>query len=87
MVDINRANRRFERMLFLTPHEPIEDDDDKLIAKITYDFKNQEVRVRRFDDPIQCGNCGVFRTVKEWIVEKCPNCGDDEYDSTEKPEI
>lgn len=29
-----------------------------------------------------CGNCGVYRRVSEagFIVEDCPNCGDDEYD-------
>ena len=29
---------------------------------------------------IECGNCDVFRKVNgAGEVEKCPNCGDDEY--------
>ena len=28
----------------------------------------------------QCGNCGVYREIKDGIVEKCPNCGDDEWE-------
>lgn len=31
-------------------------------------------------NPQRCGNCGVYREVHELIVEKCPNCNDDEYD-------
>jgi predicted nucleic acid-binding Zn-ribbon protein len=27
-----------------------------------------------------CGNCGVFREIKDGMVEKCPNCGDDEFE-------
>lgn len=30
--------------------------------------------------PQPCGNCGTYREVHEFIVGKCPNCGDDEYD-------
>lgn len=30
---------------------------------------------------IKCGNCGVYREVLDsFMVEKCPNCGDDEYE-------
>ena len=28
----------------------------------------------------KCGNCGIYREVKDGIVEQCPNCGDDEYE-------
>ena len=28
----------------------------------------------------ECGNCGVPRFVHDGILEKCPNCGDDETD-------
>lgn len=27
----------------------------------------------------KCGNCGIWRVVHDGVVEKCPNCGDDEY--------
>lgn len=27
-----------------------------------------------------CGNCGAYRSVDGFIVEKCKQCGDDEYD-------
>ena len=30
---------------------------------------------------IPCGNCGGFREIgDDFIVEKCPECGDDEYE-------
>ena len=48
MSDVFEANRRFERFLFLTPHES-EDEEDELIAIITYDFENKTVTVRRAD--------------------------------------
>jgi exosome complex RNA-binding protein Csl4 len=25
-----------------------------------------------------CGNCGTYRTIHDSIMEKCPNCGEDE---------
>ena len=28
----------------------------------------------------QCGNCGTYRAVRNGIIEKCPNCGDDEIE-------
>lgn len=30
--------------------------------------------------PQRCGNCGVYRAVNNLEVQKCPKCGDDEYD-------
>lgn len=30
-----------------------------------------------------CGNCGTYRVITGVIVEKCPNCGDDEIDLSE----
>jgi len=30
-------------------------------------------------EPQKCGNCGTYRTVTDYMVEKCPNCGDNEY--------
>ncbi|RPJ28032.1 MAG: hypothetical protein EHM33_06000 [Chloroflexi bacterium] len=27
-----------------------------------------------------CGNCGVPRFIHDGTLEKCPNCGDDEWD-------
>lgn len=37
---------------------------------------------------VSCGNCGTFRTVgQDFIVEKCSNCGDDEYDMLETQEV
>lgn len=32
----------------------------------------------------KCHNCGTFRESKDYIVEKCPNCGDEEYDYLEE---
>lgn len=29
---------------------------------------------------VQCGNCGVYRTVENGIIQDCENCGDDETD-------
>ena len=34
----------------------------------------------------ECGNCRVWRQVKDGIVEKCPNCGDEEYEIVELDE-
>lgn len=37
---------------------------------------------------VKCGNCETFRTVGQvFIVEKCSNCGDDEYDMLENQEV
>lgn len=30
-----------------------------------------------------CGNCGQWRLLSNPIVERCPNCGDDEYNINE----
>jgi len=30
------------------------------------------------DEP--CGNCGTFRTVRNGVIEKCRNCGDDDIE-------
>jgi hypothetical protein len=50
-MDNYKANRQFERFLFLTPHDNIGiNDEEKLIATITYDFKNKEVRIEREDE-------------------------------------
>lgn len=33
------------------------------------------------ESTVQCKNCGAYRTMNDsFIVEKCPNCGDDEYE-------
>jgi hypothetical protein len=29
---------------------------------------------------VECGNCGVHREIYYGMVEKCPNCKDDEYE-------
>jgi len=52
MSDIYRANRQFERFLFLTPHEVKEGEEEKdiLITTITYDFENKKVIITRVDD-------------------------------------
>lgn len=31
-------------------------------------------------NPQRCKNCDTYREVTHCIVEKCPNCGDEEYD-------
>lgn len=30
-------------------------------------------------EPQKCGNCGTWRQVTDFMVERCPLCGDDEY--------
>lgn len=33
------------------------------------------------EDSVKCGNCGTYRMIQDSsMVEKCPNCGDDEYE-------
>lgn len=34
-------------------------------------------------EPQKCGNCGIWRQVTDYMVEKCPFCGDDEYSLVE----
>lgn len=34
-----------------------------------------------------CLNCGVFRVIENGVMEKCPNCGDDETDLNEEIQI
>jgi len=34
-----------------------------------------------------CGNCGVYRMITKGIMEKCPNCGDDETDLNEEIDV
>jgi hypothetical protein len=41
---------------------------------------------------VHCGNCGVYRTVGNddtfpYLVERCKNCGDDEYDLLDERDI
>ena len=53
MVDVFRANRRFERFLFLTPHDPPPGEEEKepeVIATITFDFEKGKVIVKRKDE-------------------------------------
>ena len=33
-----------------------------------------------FSESVKCGNCGAYREISMGLVEKCPNCDDDEYD-------
>lgn len=34
-----------------------------------------------------CLNCGTFRQIENGVMEKCPNCGDDETDLNEEIQI
>lgn len=50
-MDAHAAFRRFERFLFLTPHDEKEDEgEDILIATIKYDHEKKTVTVVREDD-------------------------------------
>lgn len=32
------------------------------------------------EQSVKCGNCGTYRMIQDnFMVEKCPKCGDDEY--------
>lgn len=35
----------------------------------------------------ECGNCGVPRFEHDGILEKCPNCGDDEIDLSQETNV
>jgi predicted RNA-binding Zn-ribbon protein involved in translation (DUF1610 family) len=35
----------------------------------------------------ECGNCGVARFAHGWILEACPNCGDDEIDLSQLEQV
>jgi len=35
---------------------------------------------KRPDQMEQCGNCETYRAVVNGVIEKCPNCGDDEIE-------
>jgi Zn finger protein HypA/HybF involved in hydrogenase expression len=37
--------------------------------------------------PQKCGNCGTWRQVSDYVVEKCPLCGDDEYNLADKDDL
>ncbi len=53
MVDVYRANRQFERFLFLTPHESKPDESEgKLIATITFDYEHRKVIIQRVGEPL-----------------------------------
>lgn len=43
-------------------------------------IKHCKVRLNT-ESSFKCGNCGTYRMVRDnYIVEKCPYCGDDEYE-------
>ena len=60
------------------------------INKLTNEQKGRLEKFANFVivQSVKCGNCGTFRTVgQDFIVEKCSNCGDDEYDLLETQEV
>lgn len=51
----------------------------------------QQMMVRNpaciYPDSEKCGNCGTYRMCHDGIIEKCPNCGDDEYEKGVTPDV
>lgn len=37
--------------------------------------------IKREPAYVPCPNCGTYRKIDEhWIIEKCPDCGDEEFE-------
>ncbi len=50
MDSIGRAVRRFERFLFLRPHEPLREGGHKVVASIVFRPDQESVEVIRTDE-------------------------------------
>lgn len=57
--------------------------NEEMIAKKMQEFALDRID---WDAPQRCGNCGTWREVNNFIVERCPFCGDDEYSLVESDE-